>query len=121
MSVLVERYSMTHGLNFLVGNVGVRQPLGGGRAAVHGRGGMGVTLPHAESTVSGLPREQYEYAGLGIHAAAGVDVRIAGPVSGSLEYKLTWARPEIDIALGTGRTTSLTHHLAFGFVVGLPR
>ena len=120
MDALVERYAMTHGLNFLLGNAVVRQRLGE-RVSFDARFGAGVTLPHAESRILGTTREQYEYGGFGAHVAAGVNVRLVGPVSALAEYKLTYAHPEIDIAGGTGRTTTVTHHLAFGASVRLSR
>ncbi|MEZ5319357.1 MAG: hypothetical protein R2752_18295 [Vicinamibacterales bacterium] len=121
MSSLVERYSMTHGLNFVLVNAVMRQPLGSGRTAVVARLGAGPTVPHAESRVLGVNAEQYEYAGMGAHAAAGVDIALRGPLSAVAEYKLTWARPEITLAEGTGRTTTVTHQFAFGLAVGLTR
>jgi hypothetical protein len=123
----VTRYQMTHGLNFLVVNLTNRTPLGRSaygepRVALVARGGVGVTLPHAETTVFGEPREQYEYAGLGAHAAVGFDIRLKGRLSLISEYKLTYARPTISTAHnGTGRTTAMSHHLAVGFAFGLSR
>lgn len=120
MRQVVERYAMSHGLNFLLVNAVARQPVGS-RAALSARLGAGPTLPHAESTVGGLVQEQYEYAGMGGHAAAGIELRVKGPLSAMLEYKATYARPRITIAQGTGRTTTLSHHVAFGFTIGAAR
>lgn len=123
----VTRYQMTHGLNFLVVNLMRRIPLsrstqGEGRIALTGRGGVGITLPHAETTILGQPREQYEYGGPGAHAALGLNVRLKGRASVTTEYKVTYARPTISMALnGTGRTTTLSHHVALGFAFGLSR
>lgn len=123
----VTRYQMTHGLNFLVLNFTNRIPLGRSaygepRVALITRGGAGVTLPHAETTILGESLEQYEYAGPGAHAAVGLDVRLKGRLSLVSEYKLTYARPTITTAHnGTGRTTALSHHLAVGFAFGLSR
>lgn len=123
----VTRYQMTHGLNFLVVNLTNRIPLGRSaygepRVALIARGGAGVTLPHAETTVFGESQEQYEYAGLGAHAALGLDVRLKGRLSLVSEYKVTYAKPTITTALnGTGRTTAMSHHLAVGFAFGLSR
>ena len=64
---------------------------------------------------------RYQYAGAGGHFAAGVDVKLTGPWSLVGEYKLTYAQPEISVAGGTGRTTSLSHHFAFGVGIGLSR
>jgi hypothetical protein len=120
MDTLVQRYAMSHGLNYLLGNLVIRRPVHD-RVALVARGGAGVTIPHAESTVLGVARDLYEYAGPGVHAAAGVDWQIHGPLSVVGEYKLTWAKPEISVASGTGRTTALTHHFAFGVGIGFAR
>lgn len=123
----VTRYQMTHGLNFLVLNLTNRIPLGRsayGDApfALITRAGGGITVPHAETTIFGEAREQYEYGGLGAHAAIGFDVRLKGRLSLVTEYKVTYARPTITTAFnGTGRTTTLSHHVAAGFAFGLSR
>jgi lipid A oxidase len=123
----VQRYQMTHGLNYLVANLVSRVPFGRsayGDApfALISRIGAGATLPHAETTIFGAAQEQYEYAGLGAHAAIGIDVRLKGRLSLLSEYKLTYARPTISTANnGTGRTTTLSHHVAVGLAFGLSR
>jgi hypothetical protein len=117
---VVERYAMTHGLNFAVLNLMYGRPLSD-RVTLVLRGGGGVTIPHAETTIQGIERELYEMAGPGAHGAAGVDVRLAGRTSLLVEYKVTWAEPGISVAGGTGRTTSVTHHAAVGFAFGIAR
>lgn len=123
----VQRYAMTHGLNYLVLNLVSRMPkgrsaYGDAPYAIVSRIGAGATLPHAETTILGLSREQYEYGGLGAHAAIGVDVRVRGRLSLLTEYKITYSRPTISTAHnGTGRTTALSHHLAVGLAFGLSR
>lgn len=120
MNTFVQRYSMTHGLNYLLGNVVWRTPIGA--HAVMIRGGLGPTLPHAETTVNGIVQEQYEYGGPGVHGAAGLDLRIRGRFSAMVEYKLTMSRPEISVALGgNGRVTAVTHQIAVGLAFGQSR
>jgi hypothetical protein len=121
MNVVVSRYVMSHGLNFLLVNLTFRRPVGQGPMTIVARGGAGPTLPHAESTVGGVSREQYEFGGLGIHGAAGIDVKIHRWLSGVVEYKLTYAKPEITIAGGSGRMTAITQHVAVGLAFGLSR
>jgi opacity protein-like surface antigen len=121
MRAIVERYSMTHGLNFLVGNVVVRHPLGSGRAAFVGRVGVGSTIPHTETTVLAGSVDKYESGGFGFHAAAGLDVQLNGRLSFVVEYKFTRASPEISVAGGTGQTTASSHHVAFGLAFGMSR
>jgi hypothetical protein len=120
MNAIVQRYAMSHGLNFLVVNLVTRYPLGRAVSLI-ARAGAGPTLPHGETTVLDQQRDRYEYAGLGVHAAAGLDVRLYGRLSLVGEYKFTYARPEIDLAAGTGRTTTASHHVAFGLAFGLTR
>jgi hypothetical protein len=75
MDTVVQRYSMTHGLNFIVINGIWRRPLLG-RVTLVSRAGAGGTLPHAETTVLGIGREQYEFAGAGAHVGAGIDLPV---------------------------------------------
>lgn len=123
----VQQYRMTHGLNFLVANFVSRTPIGrsaSGEAplALMARLGAGITIPHAETTILGELKEQYEYAGPGAHAAFGVDVRLKGRLSLLTEYKLTYAKPKITTAHnGTGQTTTLSHHIAVGFALNISR
>jgi hypothetical protein len=121
MNALVSQYAMSHGLNYLVVNLAMRAPLRDTPVALVARAGAGPMFPHAESTVNGETREQYEYAGLGVHAAAGVDLRLYRGLSALIEYKFTLGRPEITIVGGTGRMTAVTHHLAIGVAFGTPR
>ena len=117
----MPHFAMSHGLNLLLINVGLRTPLNESPVTIVARGGAGPALPHGESTIAGESREQYEYGGLGVHGAGGVEVRLHSRISAVVEYKITYARPEITIAGGTGRTSALTHHLAFGLAFGLSR
>jgi len=121
MDETVQRYSMSHGLNFILANLVSRIPLGASRSAFVVRGGLGPTLPHGESVVFGVNREQYEWAGLGLQGAAGLDLHITGRISGVVEYKLTHARPTISIANGTGRMTAVTQQIAVGLGIELRR
>jgi hypothetical protein len=122
MSLVVQRYSMTHGLNFVVVNFVSRTPLGQGPFALMIRAGAGPTVAHAETEILHQPQEQYEYAGMGLDAAAGLDTRIKGWLSLVTEYKFTYAKPEITMAYGgTGQTTAATHQFAFGLAFNLSR
>ena len=121
MSGLVQRYAMSHGLNFILFNVVFKQPLGGGPVSLVVRGGAGPTVPHAESTVLNVPREQYEAGGLGLDGAVGFDIKLKGRFSAMSEYKLTYAKPEISVAGGTGQTTALAHQVNFGITFGFAR
>lgn len=124
MSDTVQRYQMTHGLNFAFANFVFRAPLrpsAGGRVSLDLRAGVGPAIPHAESTVLGESREQYQYAGMGALGAVGMDVRVTPRLSLLVEYKVTVARPELKLAHGTGTSTALSHHVTGGVIVNLTR
>ena len=120
MNTVVQRYSMTHGLNFALINLVGKAPVGGPFALVW-RAGAGPTIPHAETTIDHQSRDQYEYGGLGAHTSVGVDIRTWRFLSTTAEYKFTIARPEIDVVDGTGVTTSATHQIAVGLAFHLTR
>ena len=120
MHTLVQRYSMTHGLNFVLANAVLRLPLAA-RMDLVLRLGTGPTIPHAETQVLGVFQQQYEYAGIGEHFAAGLNVQLHHRLSLVGEYKLTHARPRITVHLGTGETTATTHQVAVGLAFGLSR
>ncbi len=113
LPLTVDRFSISHGLNLLLGNVTWRtRPER--RVHLDVRAGAGIAIPHGESEISGVTREQYEVSSLALQAAAGPVVRLANHLSGFAEYKLTTAAPSVSVAGGhiTGRYTS--QHVAFG-------
>ena len=124
LSSIVDRVSMSHGLNFILANVSARHGFGTPDAeGVHRlvgvvRGGAGPTMPHAESQIGGVYFEQYEGGGLGIQAGGGVEFALGHGLGVLGEYKFTWASPEIEVAGGQAKIPSRTHHLAFGLKYG---
>jgi hypothetical protein len=123
MDFYVDRYSMTHGLNFLVINLVSRTPIGGanGRSALMLRGGVGPTRPGVDTSVLGVSIQRYEYAGIGGDAAAGVSVRLLDHFTAIAEYKFTYARPTISVDGGKGQMTARTQQIAIGFALGRAR
>jgi hypothetical protein len=120
MNTAIQRYAMTHGLNFALINLVMQRPIGG-RFSVAWRAGLGATIPHAETTIDGHARDQYEYGGPGGHLSAAIVMKTWRLLSTTAEYKFTIARPRIDVADGTGVTTSATHQVAVGFALDLIR
>ncbi len=127
MDAFVQRYAMSHGMNFALVNLLTRVPIAHAsrglpsRIALTARAGAGLMLPHAESTVGGQSREQYERGGFGFQLAGGIDLRLVGRLSATLDYKFGHARPEITIVDGTARTSANVHQVAFGLAFGLAR
>jgi len=120
LSSIVQRLAMSHGLNFLLANVALRRGFGpvDGRGAPRlvaaVRAGAGPTMPHAESTIDDLSREQFESGGLGAQATAGLEMVVWRGVGVLAEYKFTWATPVIDVAGGEATIPSRSHHLIGG-------
>lgn len=114
----VQRFAMSHGLNFVFVNLVVRHPLGGASAAprawLQARAGAGVTVPHVETTIGGESGEGYQRGGPGAQAAGGAAVRLASRVHALAEYKVSWARESVEVPGGRARATLWTHHLALG-------
>jgi hypothetical protein len=125
MDLLIQRYEMTHGLNFLMGNLVLRQPLGDDarahRASLVFRIGAGATVAGTDSQAGDVVIQRYEYAGFGGQAAAGLDVPIGGAWSAMVEYKFTYAKPQISVGGGRGQTTAIANQIAFGLTVGFSR
>jgi hypothetical protein len=114
----VQEFAVSHGANFLLVNGVVRRPwrTAGGwpRWDVALRCGAGPTLLHPESTVEGAHRERYEWGGLGLQFALGVEGRFANGLTVFAEGKWTHAAPSVAIAAGEARTTLDTFHIVFG-------
>jgi len=115
---IVQAFSISHGVNFVFGNLVARLPLGGApvsrlRAAF--RAGVGPTVPHAESTIEGVRApEGYELGAPGWQVAGGLEARLAGGLIGVAEYKLTRTRQRTAVAGGEATVALLTHHAVFG-------
>ena len=71
-------------------------------------------MPHAESNLGNVTMEQYEGGGLGVQVGGGIEVSLGHGVGALGEYKFTDASPTIDVAGGTAKIPSRTHHLVFG-------
>ena len=77
MNNVVEEYQMTHGLNLTFVNLVMRRPLNSsGKLALVLRGGAGPSFPHAESTVLGEVRHEYQFAGFDAQGAAGLQIQL---------------------------------------------
>jgi hypothetical protein len=112
----VERFSISHGLNLILGNIVWRQPLGRG-VRLAARAGAGVVVPHAESRVGGVDQEQYEISSAALQGAAGPEFAPTRHARAFVEYKVTTAAPTVGVAGGTIRGRYTSQHLAAGLGV----
>lgn len=120
LSSLVERFSITHGVNLLLVNAVLRLAPANAREArwtFVGRAGAGASVPHAESTIGGVSVDHYEWGAFSAQGSAAAELRVSGPFRLSAEYKLTRTVQDVSIAGGSARTPLVTHHAAFGLTV----
>jgi hypothetical protein len=117
---VVERFSISHGLNLLFGNVVLHQPLGGTgplrerRLVLAVRAGAGPTLPHPESTIDGRTHEQYEWGRVAGQIAAGVAFRVAPHLAALAEYKVTATSQRVSVPDGRASASFATQHAVAG-------
>jgi hypothetical protein len=122
VSLIVEELSMSHGLNFIFGNFVIRHEFGGQhgagrRATATLRAGAGPTVPHAESTIGGVTRQQYEHGGIGTQIAGGIEFAVWRRLHVLSEYKFTGTSPRISVDSGEAVIPSRTHHFVAGAAV----
>lgn len=118
---VVERLSISHGLNFVLVNAVMRRvlawkPDGAPLLQLAARIGAGPTVPHPESTVAGESHERYELGAAALHAAAGVEYRFSRRFAVTAEYKFTRTAQHITIARGTAESAFASHHAVAGVV-----
>jgi hypothetical protein len=116
---ILESFSMSHGLNFVLANVvfrrTMREPAGAaGHLAVAGRVGMGPTVPHPESRIGGVSHEGYELGARGLHASVGFGVRMWRGLSATAEYKRTHTHQRVTVADGEAGGRFTSHHGVVG-------
>lgn len=120
VSLIAEDLSMSHGLNFVFGNVVIRREFGARRGAGRRfatatlRVGAGPTFPHAESTISGVRREQYEYGGVGAQVAGGIELHVMQALHVLGEYKFTGTTARISVDGGEAVIPARSHHVVGG-------
>jgi hypothetical protein len=105
---VLDRFSITHGVNLLLVNAVMR------KWGLVGRLGVGGSIPHAESAAGGVSLERYQWGALSLQESAGAEIRIAGSLYASGEYKLTRTAQNVTIVSGSARTPLVTHHLVLG-------
>jgi hypothetical protein len=119
LSSVIERFSITHGVNLLLVNAVARRRVGfDGTAAprwiLSARLGAGASIPHAESTIGDTRLEGYQWGSLSAQAAAGIEMRVAKRLYLLGEYKLTHSVQNVMVAGGTADTPLTTHHVVAG-------
>ena len=113
----VQRFSMSHGLNFVLVNIAARRTLPTSLRVplrLTARAGAGPTVPHVESTIAGVPQEGYQAGSIALHTGGGVEIPVRRHVAVIAEYKLTRVHEDVAAAGGRARGVFLSHHATAG-------
>jgi hypothetical protein len=114
---IVQRFSMSHGLNLVLANLVLRTTLresAPGPLRLSGRLGAGPTVPHVESTIDGVSDDRYELGSVALHAAIGAEIPLRRRIGVFAEYKATRTRQHVDVAGGNARGVFVSHHAIVG-------
>ena len=113
---IVQRFSISHGVNLALVNAVGRRRLGTahGRFALIGRAGAGITVPHAESAIRGQSTEHYQLGSFAFQLASGAEMAVRGGLAVLAEYKYSRTRQSVDVAEGTATTLLSSHHAVVG-------
>lgn len=117
----IESFSLSHGLNFALGDVVYRWSPGNrgedflGHLQPYVGLGLGAVIPHVESEINGTFHEEYQFHGPGVEALAGLTINLTRHWGLLFEYKFTYANLDaLDIPNGSIELTPLTHNLVAG-------
>ena len=114
MRQIAGQFSISHGLNMLLGNIVLRHSFGRSRVLASIRLGAGPTIPHPETELFGAFDEHYESGRIAVQGAGGFEVRLWRGLYALAEYKYTWTDQRFRIHQGRASTIAQTHHLIGG-------
>lgn len=117
----IQRFDMTHGVNYLTLNAVRRWRLRrNGPAFPQGRlqpyvgAGIGAVIPHVEAKIGTDFKGNYQVRGPGFQFFGGARYGLTRRWSLFGEYKFTHTTLTVDIPHGDAHTTLDTHHLVLG-------
>jgi len=122
---LVQRFAVTHGVNYLTLDALLRYPLlqsperfPKGRLQLYTGVGLGPVIGHPETRVENVRSEPgYELAGLGVQGFVGARFLILKYLGVFTEYKFSHSALEVAAPSGTGRVQENTHHVVGGITI----
>jgi lipid A oxidase len=122
MDSLVQRFSISHGVNLLLVNIALREQLFRdsnhlGRILLNIRLGAGATIPHPESEILGHVDEHYQTGSPVTQASVGAEFRIFRKLYWTGDYKYTRTRQHVDVFSGEADSLLRSHHFVTGPVI----
>jgi lipid A oxidase len=112
-ALVVQQYSVSHGLNLLLGNLVVHHPVVR-RLNVSFRAGIGLAIPHAEIRAFAQQLQQYQLHGHALQLSGGVEFQLIRRLFWLGEYKFTTTSPRFEITSGSIESSFATHHVLSG-------
>ncbi len=111
---IVQNFSISHGLNYLFLNIGYKLIREESFSSFF-KFGVGVSIPHFETTVDSLSFERYELNSFAVQVSGGLNFKICGNFGGLIELKYT-SGEIIDAGIfgGTAETHIKMVHFVFG-------
>lgn len=122
---IVQRFAVTHGVNYLTLDALFRYPLlqsperfAKGRLQLYTGVGLGPVIGHPETRVDNIRSEPgYELAGLGVQGFVGARFLILKNLGLFTEYKFSHSALEVTVPSGHGRVHENTHHIVGGLTI----
>lgn len=120
VNTIVQRFSISHGVNLLLANGVFRQELWHsnneepGRMYFSLRLGAGATIPHAESTIQGRIDEHYQVGSTVFQFAGNIEFRVCKRLYWMGEYKFTRTHEEVGVNSGNAVTLLQSNHIVTG-------
>lgn len=128
MNTIVDRFDITHGVNYLTFNGLARYSLlteaerfPHGRIQLFAGAGLGPVITHAENTIGNVNNDRsYEVAGLGVQGFTGLRIMLFKYVGVFAQYRFTRSDLDVRVASGRGKVEEITHHVVGGLTFSLP-
>lgn len=120
LGIILPRFELSHGLNFLLSNAVIYWPIASRSAdtlvEIVGRLGLGLTMPHVESSFDGHEKDAYQLGGPAVDAAIGSQIHVWRHVSAIVEFKVTRTRQRVDVGAANVEGVFTTRHVVAGLV-----
>jgi lipid A oxidase len=119
-ALVLDRFSISHGLNFLFANLVARHDFMRppnreyGPVTVLARVGAGPTIPHPESGFRGVEVEHYQLGRVGYQFAGGAELQFWRGLHALIEYKYTRTNQRVRVSFGHAESLFRTHHGILG-------
>lgn len=111
---IVQNFSISHGLNYTILNFGYKINLNSATLAFL-KFGVGLSIPHFETTIDSLSFERYELEGFVVQFSGGFSLKIYKRVSNFIELKYTSGEIlNAGIFGGTAETFIKMWHIVLG-------